>query len=99
MSKFLSENLVPWHAFVSYLLKGEGRNVPQILAVESYYWSKLQCRHLIPAQNAWAARVYYTTTRPITTQCPRHGGMDDLTNERSYDLQATWVIYAFGLSF
>ena len=50
-------------------------------------------------KNAWAARAYYTTARPITTQYPRHGGMDDLTTERSFDLQATWVIYAFGFSF
>ena len=65
-------------------------------------WSRawdLQCQHLIPAQNAWAARAYYTTASPITTQCSRHGGMDDLTTERSFDLQATLVIYAFGLSF
>ena len=60
---------------------------------------KLQWRHLIPALNVWAARAYYTTARPITTQCSRHGGIDDLTTERSFDVQATWVIYAFGLSF
>ena len=34
----------------------------------------------------------YRTARPIATQFPRHGGMDDLKTERSFDLQATMVI-------
>ena len=25
----------------------------------------IQCRHLIPALNAWEVRAYYTTVRPI----------------------------------
>ena len=42
----------------------------------------VQCRHLIPALNAWAARAYYTTARPIATQFPGHGCMDDFATER-----------------
>ena len=32
------------------------------------------------------------TARPIATQFPGHGSMDDLTTERSFDLYATWRI-------
>ena len=32
------------------------------------------------------------TVLPIATQCPGHGGMYDLTTERSFDLKATCVI-------
>ena len=52
----------------------------------------VQCRHLIPALNALAARALYTTARPIATQFPGHGRTDDLTIERRLDWQATWVI-------
>ena len=38
----------------------------------------LQCRHLIPALNAWAALAKYKTTCPIATQFPWHGCMNDL---------------------
>ena len=31
------------------------------------HYSELQCRHLIPALYAWAARAYYTTARSIAT--------------------------------
>ena len=34
----------------------------------------------------------YTTARLIAKQFSGHGGMDDLTIERSFDSQATWVI-------
>ena len=37
------------------------------------------------------------TARPIATQIPGHGCMDDLTNECSFDPQATWVIDVLGL--
>ena len=57
----------------------------------------LQCQHLIPAPNAWAVRVYNTTARPIATQFPWHGCMDDLTTEHSIDSQATWAINELGL--
>ena len=53
---------------------------------------QLQCRHLIPAPNAWAARVYCTTAHLIATQFPWYGIMDNLTTERSFESQATWVI-------
>ena len=38
----------------------------------------LQCQHLIPALNAWAAWAKYKTTCPIATQFPGHGCMNDL---------------------
>ena len=38
----------------------------------------IQCRHLIPALDAWAVRAKYTPTCPIATQFPGHGCMDDL---------------------
>ena len=40
--------------------------------------SYLQCRHLIPALNMWAARAEYTTARSIATHFPWHGCMYDL---------------------
>ena len=46
--------------------------------------TRLQCRHLIPALNAWAVRAYYTTGHQIATDFPWHGCMDDLTIERSF---------------
>ena len=39
------------------------------------------------------------TARPIDTPFPGHGCTDDLTNDRSFDLQATWVIDVLGLLF
>ena len=36
---------------------------------------------------------------PVATQLPWHVCMDDLTTERSFDLQATWVINVLGLFF
>ena len=60
--------------------------------VKKYQWpgvqrwfcrfSLLQCRHLIPALNAWAVRACYTTARPIGTQIHGHGCMDYLKIER-----------------
>ena len=44
----------------------------------------VQCRHLIPALNAWAARANYTTARPIDTQFPGHGCVDYLQIERRF---------------
>ena len=49
----------------------------------------IQCRHIIPALNAWADRAYYTTACPIATQLPWHGCMDYITTEHSFDSQAT----------
>ena len=54
--------------------------------------SHLQCRHLIPALNAWADRAQYTTANPIAKQFPGYGCMDDLTTESSFYSQATWVV-------
>ena len=59
----------------------------------------IQCRHLIPALYAWTARAQYTTARLIATQFLGHGCMDDLATERSFDLQAKWVIGVLGLFF
>ena len=42
----------------------------------------VQCRHLIPALNAWAVRASYTTARPIDTQFHGHGCMNYLKIER-----------------
>ena len=42
----------------------------------------IQCRHLIPALNAWAVQAYYTTARPIDTQFHGHGCVDYLQIER-----------------
>ena len=58
----------------------------------------LQCRHIIPALNAWAARAYYTTARPIGTQIHGHGCTDYLKIERRcyYYIQ---VIDVLGLFF
>ena len=39
------------------------------------------------------------TARPIGTQFPGQGCMDDLTTERSVSSQATWVIDVLGLFF
>ena len=57
----------------------------------------VQCRHLIPALNVWEAWAYCTTARPIATKFPGHGCMDDLTNERSFDSKAMWLIAMLGL--
>ena len=59
----------------------------------------IQCWHLIPALNAWAARAWYTTVCPIATKFPGHGCMDDLWTERSLDLPTTWVIDVLDISF
>ena len=59
--------------------------------------SPVQCRHLIPVLDVWAAWAKYTTARPIATQFPGHGCMDDLTTGRSFDSLATWVIDVLGL--
>ena len=58
---------------------------------------KIQCRHIIPSLNVWAARVKHTTRGPITTNFPGLGCMYDLTTEHSFDLQATMVIGVLGL--
>ena len=41
----------------------------------------------------------YTTIRLFATQFPGYGYIDDLTTERSFDLQATGVIDVLGLFF
>ena len=60
---------------------------------------QLQCRHLIPARNAWADQTYNMTARPIATQFAGHGCMNDLTTKRSFDMQATCVIDVLDLFF
>ena len=40
----------------------------------------------------WTDWAQYTTVRPIATQFPGYGCMDDLTTESSFNSQATWVI-------
>ena len=39
----------------------------------------VQCRHSIPALNAWATRAWYTTARPIGIQLSWHGWHQDWT--------------------
>ena len=57
--------------------------------------SKIQCRHLIPALNAWAARVWYMAERLIDHPPPTCiPGTNDLKTERSFEPQATCVINA-----
>ena len=62
------------------------------IMIELLHMYCVQCRHLIPALNAWAACAKYTTACPIATQFPGHGCMDDLTTKRSFDSQTTWVV-------
>ena len=50
---------------------------------------ELQCRHLIPALNVWAARALYTTARMIDTWFHGHGCMDYLRIERRFYMKAT----------
>ena len=59
----------------------------------------LQCRYLIPAPNAWAARAICTTARPIATQFPGHECMENLRAERSFDLLVMWVIGVLDIFF
>ena len=37
------------------------------------------------------------TSRPIATEFPVHGCMDEFTTERGFDSKATWVIDVLGL--
>ena len=50
----------------------------------------------VPASNSCTKCVgipsIYTITRTIAIQFPGHVCMNDLTTERSFDSQATWVI-------
>ena len=57
----------------------------------------VQGQHLIPVLHVWVVWAYYTTARPIATQFPGQGCIDDLETERSFDLEATWVIDVLGL--
>ena len=41
---------------------------------------QLQCQHLIHALNEWTTGAKYMTTRPIATQFPGHGCMNDQLN-------------------
>ena len=59
----------------------------------------LQCGHLSPALNAWAARAKYTTAWPISTHFPGHWCVDCLKTERSFGLQVTCVIDVLGWYF
>ena len=59
---------------------------------------QLQCQHLNPALNAWAARAKHTTVHLVTTQFPGHGCMDDLKTERSFDSQAMMCL-AYSLTY
>ena len=45
----------------------------------------VQCRHVIPVLNAWAAGPKYTTTHPIVNQFPGRRCMHDLKTESSFD--------------
>ena len=55
-------------------------------------------KHIVRhALNVWAACACNTTARPIATQFPRYGGMDDLTTERRCDSKATWYFDVFCL--
>ena len=59
----------------------------------------LQCRLLIPALIAWAARAEYTTAR-LTPPPPHfrwHGRIYDVTTYHSFDSQATRFIDVFRL--
>ena len=49
----------------------------------------VQCRHLIPALNAWAVRAYYTNESPIDTQFHTYGCMDFLKIKHSSHKQVT----------
>ena len=56
------------------------------------YIKLIQCRHLITELKAWADWEKYTTTCPIATKFAGHGCMYDIKyDNRSFDLQATWV--------
>ena len=44
-------------------------------------------------------RHYRWPDAQLLPQFPGHGCMDDLTTERSFDLQATWVIDVLGKFF
>ena len=57
----------------------------------------VQYRHLIPALNAWEARVLNRTTRPIATQFPGHEFKCDLPTERSFE-SLMCLAYFFMLS-
>ena len=61
----------------------------------------LQCRHLIPALNAWAARAWYMTACPIAIQFSGHGSVDDLTAEHGFDskLRLPLMCLAYFLTF
>ena len=56
--------------------------MPDLSELSIVRQANIQCRHLIPVLNAWAARAYYTTARPIDTQFHGHGCMDYLKIER-----------------
>ena len=45
------------------------------------------------------SRALYTTARPIATQFPGHGCIDDYPTGRSFDSQATWAIDVLCLLF
>ena len=61
--------------------------------------TNIQCRHLIPALNTWAARAEYTTARPIANQFPGHWCMDNLTTENSFisKLRGSLMCLAYSL--
>ena len=59
----------------------------------------VQCRHLIPALNMWAAQAECTTVSLIATQSLWLWCMYDLTVERRFNSQATWAIEVLGLFF
>ena len=57
--------------------------------------NRVQCRHFIPALNVWATRAYYTTAHPDCHPFPwvwMQPQVPDLTTERTFDPQETWVI-------
>ena len=58
----------------------------------------VQCRLLIPALKAWAARVEHTTARLFAPpNIPCHGRIYDVTTDPCFDSQATCCIDVFDL--
>ena len=56
-------------------------------------WTEdVQSQPLIPALNALAAQVKYTSACQIATQIPEHGRMNDLTTEHSFGSQVSGTL-------
>ena len=59
----------------------------------------VQCRHLIPALDAWAVRTYYSTARPIAPKFAGHEYMVGPKPEQSFNSLLTWVFDVLGVLF